>query len=247
MGAQTLIIQLARFGDLLQTKRLVKSLQEHSQVHLAVDRSLAVLAGTVYPEAVVHALDAHCLSSKNVYDLFTDNLRAIEGICANDYELIVNLNFSGLNYSLARLFEPEIITGYINIQGQDDRHAWTRLFFRLAAHRRLSALNIMDFWGHFAPRPISPDQVNPPASISGQGMGVVLAGKNARRSIPVSSLAVIALALREQNADPGIVLLGSEAEKPLARMFKDIAGPRAMGDIKDLTGRTSLQDLTDIL
>ncbi len=247
MSAQTLIIQLARFGDLLQTKRLVKSLQTRSQVHLAVDGSLADLAEIIYPGVVVHALEAHSCPSKKVEDVFRSNVPVIGTIAENEYDLIVNLNFSEMNFSLARIFDPAKVKGYINADGLQQKHAWTRLFFRLAAHRRINPLNLMDFWGLYAPEPISPDRVNPAASGQGQGIGIVLAGKNARRSIPVPALVGLARALRDKTNSSRLVLMGDKAEKPLARQFKDLVGSGPAGDIEDMTGRTGLKDLPDLI
>lgn len=53
---QVLIVQLARMGDLLQSKRLVLSVlaEQNTKAHLLVDESLKALAETLYPECHVH-------------------------------------------------------------------------------------------------------------------------------------------------------------------------------------------------
>lgn len=247
MTSRTLIIQLARFGDLLQTKRLVKSLQTHSLVHLAVDSSLVSLAEIIYPGTVIHPLKAHAESAADSKDILKFNSRSIKEMAASDFDLVVNLNFSGLNFSLSRLFDQDIVRGYFSIDGQDMRHPWTRLFFRLSAQRKLSPINLMDFWGYFAPYPIAGDQVNPSASEQGRGLGVVLAGRNMRRSVPVSSLAVIIQALRSKINSREIFLLGSNSERPAAKELKNQIAPSLAGDITDLTGKTSLTDLKEVV
>ncbi|MFN2342514.1 MAG: glycosyltransferase family 9 protein [Desulfonatronovibrio sp.] len=231
----------------MQTKRLVKSIQTHSEVHLAVDSSLVSLSEIIYPGAVIHPLKAHAESATDSKDILEYNSRSIKDLAANDFDLVVNLNFSGLNFSLSRLFDPDIVKGYKSIDGQEMRHPWTRLFFRLAGQRRLSPINLMDFWGYFAPFPIGPDKVNPPASEEGQGLGVVLAGRNLRRSVPVSSLTMIIQALRSKMNSKEIILLGSNAEKPVAKELKSHIAPSLAGDINDLTGKTSLKDLKDVV
>ncbi len=247
LSSHALVIQLARFGDLLQTKRLVKSLQASSVVHLALDRSLAELAGIVYPGVVVHGLDAHFSPAIQNKDVFRRNFKVISEIAENKFDLVVNLNFSGLNFSLVRLFDPSRVRGYINHSGQETRHSWTRLYFRLTSYRKLSALNLMDFWGLFAPDPLSPDLVNPVASDKGQGLGIVLAGRDPRRSIPASTLAGMAGIFRNRVNSSRIVLLGSKAEIPLAREFRDLAGKAQTAEIEDLTGKTALKDLPEVL
>ena len=54
-----MVIQAARFGDLVQTKRLLLSLALRGEVHLAVDVSLVPLARVLYPFAELHALSVH--------------------------------------------------------------------------------------------------------------------------------------------------------------------------------------------
>ena len=54
-----LVIQAARFGDLVQTKRLLLSLALRGEVHLAVDASLVPLARVLFPFAEPHALSVH--------------------------------------------------------------------------------------------------------------------------------------------------------------------------------------------
>ena len=62
--ARFLAVQLARIGDLAQTRRLLAGLWRQAEktggeVHLAVDVSLVALARRLYPYAVVHGLPAH--------------------------------------------------------------------------------------------------------------------------------------------------------------------------------------------
>ena len=54
-----LVIQLARFGDLVQTKRLIRTLCARGETHLCVDAGLRDLAALLYPEAVIHAIPVH--------------------------------------------------------------------------------------------------------------------------------------------------------------------------------------------
>ncbi|MFW6005774.1 MAG: glycosyltransferase family 9 protein, partial [Desulfonatronovibrionaceae bacterium] len=148
---------------------------------------------------------------------------------------------------LAGLFDPARVRGYISSSQQQLRHPWTRLFFRLAAHRRLSPLNLMDFWGLYAPFPLPPEKVNPEPGAEGSGLGVVLAGRDMRRSIPMAALVPLVRAVRSRLNSSGIFLLGSAAEKSLAREFKSMAPDSVLNEIHDYTGRTGLQDLPDLV
>ena len=57
--ATFLVIQAARFGDVVQTGRLLRTLARRGQVHLAVDAGLSALARLIYPFATVHGLALH--------------------------------------------------------------------------------------------------------------------------------------------------------------------------------------------
>ena len=72
-----LVIQLARFGDLLQTKRLLRSLQADGEVHLLVDDSLKSLAHIVYPGIEVHGIAALVIQPKTNRQLFRRGWREL--------------------------------------------------------------------------------------------------------------------------------------------------------------------------
>ena len=54
-----LVLQAARFGDLVQSKRLIRTLEQRGRVHLGVDAGLVPLARLLYPAAEVHGLRLH--------------------------------------------------------------------------------------------------------------------------------------------------------------------------------------------
>lgn len=43
-----LVLQAARFGDLVQSKRLIRTLEQRGRVHLGVDAGLVPLARLLY-------------------------------------------------------------------------------------------------------------------------------------------------------------------------------------------------------
>ena len=183
-----LVIQLARMGDLLQTKRLLLSLQNEGEVHLCVDKSLAEFAAFLYPFAHIHALQAHGGSFEQ-NEFLAANRDVFKKMQAIPFAAVYNLNYSGLNLALSTLFPAQIMHGHWLEAGQAIRSQWMDLAFRWSGERRVSPLNLMDFWGLMAPNPVAPSEVNPCATPKGGGLGVVLAGRMARRSIPADLLA----------------------------------------------------------
>ncbi|MDE5833505.1 MAG: heptosyltransferase, partial [Desulfovibrio sp.] len=90
-------------------------------------------------------------------------------------------------------------------------------------------------------------KINPVAIPGGKGLGITLAGRNARRSLPPEILAKIA-ALVDSVLKPGeIRLFGAATEKRLARelILSLPATPR--NKINDLTGATGWKDLAEQL
>lgn len=242
--SQSLIIQLARFGDIVQTRRLVLTLARRGTVHLCVDRSLAVLARLVHPEAVVHEVLAHGAAPG---EMLAENLRTFAVLRDIGFEAVYNLNHSGLNLALAALFDPECVRGHRHVQGQPVRDRWVRMAFRWTAWRRLSPLNLVDFWAALASDPVTPGEVNPVASRGGEGIGVVLAGRASRRSLPPEVLAACVRAVFEGAGGARVVLLGSHAERPLARQLMRHLPGNVIDRVDDLTGRTDWAGLVDAL
>ncbi len=249
MSSPCLVIQLARLGDILQTKRLLLGLNAvhgQGQIHFLVDKSLAALAKIIYPFAQVHGLSAFG-GHKDLPGLMAENSRAIAGLAEIGFGAVYNLNYSGLNLALSTLFDPEIVRGHWEERGMARRSLWVDLAFRWTAQRRMSPVNLIDFWGLMAPQPLPPEQVNPVAKPGGAGIGVVLAGRMARRSIAPDILANLAAAQFARLGGAKIKLLGGESEQPLARRFKRQLPAAMLEYVHDLAGQTVLTDLPGII
>ena len=117
-----LVFQLARFGDIIQTKRLLGSIAAEPGVtaHLCVDNSLVALARLVYPFAEVHGLPAHAAGSTpaTVFAAARETFALLRGI---DFSEVYLLNYSPLSFACASLFPPERLRGYGRVNGQDMR------------------------------------------------------------------------------------------------------------------------------
>lgn len=246
-----IVIQLARFGDLLQTGRLLRALEQEGETHLCVDQSLVSLARCLHPRCEVHGLAAHADGRKLDAGLFVETLSVNRNACAEcaglDADAVYNLNYSPLNFALASLFPPEKVRGYSVENGQLLRDHWMRLAFRWAALRRSAPLNLVDLWGLLAPCPALPDKVNPPARPGGGGIGVVLAGQQARRSLPPDVLAPMVLAVFEALGGRPVFLLGSRAERALGRHLMNYLPGHVLSRTVNLAGRTDWTGLCDAL
>jgi len=242
-----LIIQLARFGDILQSKRLISGLstQPPAEVHLAVDASLVSLAKLIYPDTHVHGLPVHGTHPDPVH-LLRHCGTIFKQWQETDFSRVFNLNHSGFNHVLAGLFDPEQVAGYQWRKGQILRGAWPDMVFRLTRHRLTNPLNLMDYWGHFLNPALAPELVNPPARPKGGGVGVAMAGRHARRCLPVPVLVQILTAALHGHPGP-IHLLGTETERPAARQLLKALPPVLQTRVCDLTGRTGWRGLIEVV
>lgn len=240
--AAFLVLQAARFGDLVQSKRLIRTLESRGQVHLGVEAGLASLARLLYPTAEIHALNLH---ARPEHKALEHNRKILTQWRAADFQAVYNCNFSGMTAALCRCFEPGLVHGYRPSPGGILRSAWARKAFRLSERRVLSPLNLVDFWAHFTRSPVAADQVNPQATPGGQGLGVVLAGRESRRSLPVPVLAAVLETAFKALDGPPIRLLGSKAEQAAARKLLRLLPPRIQEQTTDLSGKTDWPGLVD--
>ena len=242
-----LVVQLARFGDIVQSKRLILSLRREGDVHLCVDRSLAALARLVYPDCVIHALPAHGCDARTVLE---EGRAVFEHLRSEHFAEVYALNNAGLCKAVASLFPPEVVRGYPVRGGQALRCRWIRMAFRWMAERRRSPLNLADFWASLAPVPISPALVNPPAVPGGKGLGIVLAGQVRRRSHSPDALALLTRIQAEKLGRAGkcpVYLLGTSKEHSAARDLMARLPGTVVERCLDLTGKTDWAALQDIL
>lgn len=238
-----LVVQAARFGDLVQTRRLILSLQREYLVHLAVGEGLAALASLIYPDAVIHPLCLHVPPSPAG---LRTNEQAFARLREQVFERVYNCNFSGLTAALCRLFPQEKVMGYRSAHaslGGILRSPWARTGFGASSMRAASPLNLVDFWGWFTEKPLVPQDVNPVAVAGGAGLGVVVAGREARRSLPVTILAPLVDQFFRQMRPASIKLFGLETEKGAARQLLHRLSPAAQAVTRDLCGRTGWPEL----
>ena len=248
-----LLVQLARFGDIIQMKRLVLSVEAEGgvQVHLLVGHGLVALASSVYPSAIIHSFPAHATAGNDagaVARVLAEAKTSLTKLAKIDFATVYILNASPLASALARMFPPQKVVGYASVDGQPVHSQWVRLARRFTRHRATSPLNLVDFWAYFHPNPIMPERVNPiPRFAGSRRIGIVLSGQQARRSLPPEVLGPIVHALWKAQDGPQLVLLGSQKEKGIAKALLHNLPAKCIEKAEILAGKTSLQDMPDIV
>ncbi|MBI9111389.1 glycosyltransferase family 9 protein [Maridesulfovibrio ferrireducens] len=244
---RVLIVQLTRFGDLVQTKRLILTLAKRGfEVHLCVDRSLKDLANIIYPDCVVHALIAHGtgISDNGMTSVLPFNFKLFQTLKSINFDQIYNLNFSPMNYMLSSLFDPRKVVGHKRVNGQDIKDPWLDMAFRFSTERR-NNINIVDYWTALSPDMIPSSQVNPVAASKGGGIGVVMAGRESRRSLPFDVFAPLILSARSVNKNKNIFLLGSSSEKKAGEKLLSKFPSSIAKDTVNLAGKTDWKELIE--
>lgn len=236
-----LVVQLARFGDLIQTRRLIRSLLAESPVHLLVDGGLTELARLLYPEVTVHGIPAHASGAGDVWARIR---RDVDALAGTGFRRVYSLNFSGLSFALAALFDPETVRGYRVRSGQRLADFWPSQLMRWSARRAEAGINLVDAWGLYAPAPLSPTEVNPAAVARGGGLGVVMSGQNARRSLPPEILAPMVRAARNRTNGP-VHLFGTARDRRAARELASLLPQSLRREVHDLTGGTDWPGLLE--
>lgn len=237
-----IVLQTARFGDLVQTTRLLRTLEGRGELHLVVERGLASLARLLFPAARVHALALYPPDEASLAESNAAVLRELKALSA---DAVYNCNFSPINAAVCRCFPRETVMGYRPAPGGTARSPWIRQVFRLTERRRETSLNLVDVWGHLAADPAPPDSVNPPARPGGRGIGVTLAGRETRRSLPMPILAQAVQTAFQALGGPPVYLLGSASEQPAARKLLRLLPPRMLSQVRDLSGKTDWPGLTE--
>jgi hypothetical protein len=97
------------------------------------------------------------------------------------------------------------------------------------------------------PDPLPSHTVNPAARPGGKGIGVILAGREARRSLPAHILAPCVHAAFTCLDGPDVYLIGTQSEHALARCLTRHLPSAVLGKTRNLCGKTDWAGLLDAL
>lgn len=245
-----LVVQLARFGDIIQSKRLILALSEQGEVTLLIDSSLTAAAKLVYPYAECVGLH---VSKADVQEIWQENKKIFHWLQTQNFDEVYALNHSPLCQIINSLFEEDRLVGYSRHKGYSRHSLWVKMAFRWLGSRNKTPINLVDFWGLFAEKPYPADKVNPKAQGKGHGLGIVLSGQNARRSLPPEYYAKIIpvvfqrLLSNSQLKDKKIYLLGTDREKKFADGLLFHIPQNYKNFVVNLAGKTNFTDLKTVL
>ena len=271
-----LVVQLARFGDFLQTTPLLASIKASlPAAHLSVMVSAAQegLAGR----------------NPNVDQVIPINLSSLESLAVNQrfplgqklnlmhqelgplrnlrFDLILNLNMSRVAALLSELPQAKFREGpcLANDRRQLQPAPWNFFIMNLMSRRRLIRFNLVDLLMSYAGDEVNHIKALQYKVTAGElSMGSQLLGDNINRSSlvgfqlgsrhlarqwPAEYFARLTQFLVDRH-QAGIVFLGTEQERELGQAVRNILDDQAPGyqeHIVDLMGRTSIPELAGVL
>lgn len=260
------VIQLARLGDFLQTTPLLAALRARhpgARIMAVVNPAQAALAHGCGLVDEVLTLDPAVLRDAAADHHARRALARLRALCqplwSRPAQVVYNLNFSPLAAGVAAGWDQADQHGW-RLDRAKRRlvgAGWSGFVMQNVSDRRLTRLHLCDILASYAEVETPPlarlaQRVDASAATRVQDLlgprrprvALQLGANNDLRRWPVASFAALAKALLERGLE--VFLVGSHAERPLGRRFRDALGP-AGEKIHDLMGRTDLAGLAAAL
>lgn len=272
---RVLVVQLARFGDFLQTTPLLAALKaQHpgARLEVLVDRPRAELARLTPGVDGVRTVDLARLTGlaagqEAVSAKLAGFDRHLKKLAATPYHLVVNVNTSWTAALIAGLVPAQRRRGPLV---RPDRaglthEPWALLVMHLMRARRLIRFNLVDLLLGYAEKPTRPalgllspltDQGRRKARalLSPAGperlVGFQLGSRHFARRWPLEHFAALGRDLVLGEPGARLALVGMAGEKPLARQFMaafERLAPGRGDRVLDLMGATDIQSLAGVL
>lgn len=264
VGGRLTVVQLARFGDLIQTSPLLQNLRsEVTELTLVVDRRVVPVAQMLAGVDRVVGVD---LSKPPVPDMgvsLTHNLRVIKKWAdpwkdAAVADKVLLLNQGDLPSYIAKSITADQYAGPFKRDQLPAPHLYLN---NALVNRRFNPLHLVEIWGGYASRSLTlpapalrpdvgirfakhSDKRTRNPELNGVYAVNVGAGAAGRR-LRAEKLAELTLHLLEMGANR-VDLLGSPDERPVAWKVLEALPP---GDrrVRNLVGQTSLELLPSVL
>ncbi|MCW5893771.1 MAG: glycosyltransferase family 9 protein [bacterium] len=265
---RVLVVNLTRFGDLLQTGPTIAGLrEEHPDAHVTVvvERNFAAVCDGLPGIDRVWPIDLDALGRTMLRDDLLGAYRTVEALVtalrAERFDLALNYSSSKMSAVLLRLIGVADTRGW-TMTSDGHRlisHPWSRLFSASCLQRRQAPFNLVDYYKRVAGVRRGPQALayRVPAAAhaavaerlaaAGAAPGVPLVGfqlgaSRAVRRWPAARFVAVARLLAER-IGARVVLCGGGGDRPVAEEIAAALGPLAI----DCCGRTSVDELGALL
>lgn len=256
-----LIIQQARFGDLMQTAPVLEGAAEMElppRIDLLVDYGLTDLAQRLEGVQSVYTGNRHMWLKEldNPVRSLVDLRRTVgqipDDLRPNSYNRVINLTHTTESAYLAALIRSDFHNGLVGHRsGISAADSWERFFQAMLPRRNLNPFNLVDIHLGIAEvkRPgrngkvrLGQPVAETPSGFSCPMIAIQLGANSPLRRPPVESIAEVICQIYSK-LQAKFILVGSKDEKELAeRLIRISSQP-----IIDLTGETTLVELGEWL
>ena len=268
-GSRALVIQLARLGDLIQTLPVLDALRDH-RPEITLDLLCAApLAGLVrerFPVDKVLPWDGNQCRvwaeewSRDPFGTVEHLQRYIETLSPDQYEEVFNLNQHERAILAAHLLGMRVTGAGATGPLSAELGSWGDYLRRIAGHRAHNRIHLADaFCGLCGVRPrgcaLSLRKVSAELPPDLQAIGqdeaewtaVVVGAGDAERCVPPPVWGMWIEQFLSDHARAKVVLVGAGIERESAQAVQASLPSMLLGRLWDATGRTTLQQLTEIL
>jgi len=267
---RTLLIQLARLGDLVQSLPVIASLTArcpHRSLDLLCPGPLADL-GRLFP-LVGQVLEWngaqwHAWAESFVGEFYPSWLQEVEqylaALTSEPYEIAYVLNQHQRAILAGSLLAREVQGPRLRGPLHGELSPWASYLRLVAQSRGANRIHLSDaFCGlcGVAPPPAPPvldfPSIDLPSDLAdvgrsaGQWIAVVVGAGDADRAIPAPVWIQWISALLSHESLCSVVLVGSERDQSAALAIQDGLSPMIHGHLWDATGRTTLPQLAELL
>ena len=266
---RVLIVNLTRFGDLLQTSPTIAGLRERhpgATITLLADKNFADVCEGIPGIDRIHRVDLDHLGrlllngNEDTVIAYRYVEQLAEELRAQRFDLALNFSSSRMTAVFMGLLGIRNVRGWsVSVDGMRViRHPWARLFATMCLNRNVAAFNLVDCYRGMADgiggarrllyevtpraRTFAAESINRAGAESGERLiALQLGASKPIRQWPTDSFA--ALGRRLAAAGHRVVLIGGNGDRALAGEVAHRIGERAI----DLCGKTRIPELGAVL
>ncbi len=268
-GDRTLVVQLARLGDLVQSLPAIEALRQAFPASILDAICAAPLTPVLHAcPAIRKVLPWDGTQWRALADRWNgDAATVLESACASigelsepPYDRVYNLNQHARGVLLAHLLGRQTIGAGAEGPLASELTPWGAYLQEVARERAGNRVHLSDAWcGMCGVKPLGcaprlvvtteelPSDLSPIGQATGFWVALAIGAGDAIRCIPPAAWADWIQRFFERVGDGRVVLVGSGHEREAGQAIQDVLPPLLRARIWDTIGRTSLPQLMQVL
>ncbi len=254
---ETLVIQRARLGDLIQSLPLLQRLTlQGDRVTLLVSEDLVDAARLLFSSGDVLGFPGNGGVSRGLNTSLMAGVPLLRevwsGLAGRSWDRVVQLNHDGTGVLLGQLLRSKERRGFVSlldrrVAGVEEvpLEGWPAYLVSSARSvRAINRIHLSDIWKGFVEETSRMEEGNRPWSLRRESspgpLGIVLSGRSRYRQLTFEALSRLVEGIT-RSADRPVVLLGRPDERELSLALARMAS----GKVVNRVGETSLSELVE--